>query len=190
MNSLQSKDLAVIDIETSGINPFKHEILSIALVPLTLTIQPCVIYVRSSDIVWSPYAKKNFEKFAAHWDKDAVPPVDAYQAIQNYFEQSFGNESVTVIGHNVGFDVAYMRKLAFLAGKDELPGFSHRALDTHTMLYLLFLNGKLPQTALSSDGAFEYFGIKISDKDRHTALGDALATRELVLQLLDMLKID
>lgn len=188
MLDLVSNNLVVIDLETSGINPFQHEVLSVAIVPLTLPAPPCVVYVRSHDeIHWSQFAKENFKKFAADWNEKAVPAVVAFEKIEQYLNQTFEEGYVTAIGHNVGFDVAFMRKLAFLAGKNELPRISHRALDTHTMLYLLYLNGHLPASALSSDGAFEYFGIKISEGDRHTALADALATRELVLKLLKLL---
>ena len=189
MISLQSNNLAVIDIETSGINPFRHEVLSVALVPLTLSATPCVVYVRAHEIQWSLFAKKNFENFSPDWNANAVPAAAAYDEIEQYITQTFEESQVTVIGHNVGFDVAFMRKLAFNAGKDELPRISHRALDTHTMLYLLFLKGQLPSSALSSDGAFDFFGINISDRDRHTSLGDALATRELVLRLFEMLQV-
>lgn len=182
-----SNNLVVIDLETSGINPFQHEVLSVAIVPLILPAPPCVVYVRPHEIQWSQFAKENFNKFASDWNEKAVPAVVAFEKIEQYLNQTFGQGCVTAIGHNVGFDIAFMRKLAFLAGKNELPRISHRALDTHTMLYLLCLNGHIPESALSSDGAFEYFGIKISEGDRHTALADALATRKLVLKLLELL---
>lgn len=183
-----NNNLVVIDLETSGINPFQHEVLSVAIVPLTLPVPPCVVYVRShNEIHWGQFAKENFKKFASAWNEKAVPAVVAFEKIEQYLNQTFGEGYVTAIGHNVGFDVAFMRKLAFLAGKNELPRISHRALDTHTMLYLLYLNGHLPASALNSDGAFEYFGIKISENNRHTALADALATRELVLKLFELL---
>ncbi|MBY0473653.1 MAG: 3'-5' exonuclease [Nitrosomonas sp.] len=189
MLDLVSNNIVVIDLETSGINPFQDEVLSVAIVPLTLPAPPCVVYVRPQhdEIHWSQFAKENFKKFAANWKEKAVPAVVALEKIEQYLNQTFGQGCVTAIGHNVGFDVAFIRKLVFLAGKNELPGISHRALDTHTMLYLLYLNGHLPASALSSDGAFEYFGIKISESNRHTALADALATRELVLKLLELL---
>jgi len=180
------KNLAVIDVETSGVNPFNHEILSIGIIPLSDGFKPCKVYIRHINIEWSSYALQNFQKFSSDWDSNALSPVEAVIHIENYLADTFNSEVVTLIGHNIGFDVAFLRKLAFQAGKDQLVGASHRMLDTHTMLYLLFLNGLLPRTALSSDGAFSYFGIKVSEKDRHTALGDAIATRELVIKLFTM----
>lgn len=189
MSGHLSNNLVVIDLETSGVNPFQHEVLSVAIVPLTLSAPPCVVYVRSQEIQWGQFAKKNFEKFSSVWNERAVPAIVAVEMIEQYIKQTFAESTVTAIGHNVGFDVAFMRKLFFLAGKDELPRISHRALDTHTMLYMLYLKGQLPASALSSDGAFEYFGIKVSEKNRHTALGDALATRDLVLEIFGIMGV-
>jgi DNA polymerase-3 subunit epsilon len=190
MKNIPNHNLVVIDLETSGINPFRHEVLSVAIVPLILPEPPCVVYVRSQEIQWSQFAKKNFKNFSSVWDEKAVPAVTAFETIEQYVTQTFGQDNVTAIGHNVGFDMAFLRKLAYLAGRDELPRISHRALDTHTMLYMLYLKGQLPESALSSDGAFEYFGITIPEGDRHTALGDALATRELVLKLFELMDLE
>ena len=93
---------------------------------------------------------------------------------------------LTVVGHNVGFDVAFLRQLAFQAGLNEVPLISHRVIDTHTMLYLLHLSGVIPEDALSSDGAFRHFEIGPQAFARHTALGDALATRELFMRVLEL----
>lgn len=190
MQIMQRNNLLVIDLETTGTNPFLHDVLSVGLVPLTQSGPPCVVYVRpSSEMQWSQFARANFERFSYTWNSNAVPPATACEIIENYVTEFSRGNMVTAIGHNVGFDVAFLRKLAFLAGKDELNTISHRALDTHTMLYLLFLKGRVPQSALSSDGAFQYFGIRVPEGTRHTALGDALATRELVLRLFNLLDI-
>ncbi|MHB8160616.1 MAG: 3'-5' exonuclease [Thermoleophilia bacterium] len=185
----QISNLVIIDIETSGVNPFRHDPLAIGLVPLTEGVSPLVVYIRPETIKWSEEAKENFAKFETEWNTNALKPVDACTKIERYLSHVSNQGSVTTIGHNIGFDVAFLRKIAFLAGKDEISFMSHRVLDTHTMLYLLFLKGEIPSSALNSDGAFKFFGINIPDERRHTALGDALATRELVLKLLDLLQI-
>jgi len=39
-------NLVVVDLETSGTNPFRHEVLAVGLVPLTEKIPPYLLYVR------------------------------------------------------------------------------------------------------------------------------------------------
>src|SRR6267142_2412170 len=144
----QTNSLVVIDIETSGLNPFMHEPLALGIVP--------------------------------------VSPTLALERASEYLRSLSTSGLATPVGHNVGFDVAFLRKLAFLAGKEEVAELSHRAIDTHTILYMLYLKGLLPREALSSDGAFRHFDVKPTNGDRHTALGDALATRELLLKALSL----
>lgn len=54
--------------------------------------------------------------------------------------------------------------------------------DTSSILYYLYLAGHIKQKAISSDEAFDYFGIKV--EGRHTAIGDAIATAKLFTKLL------
>ena len=60
--------------------------------------------------------------------------------------------------------------------------FSHRYVDTATILYYLYLSGKLKQKTISSQEAFDFFAIHV-DK-RHTALSDAIGTTKLFSTLL------
>jgi DNA polymerase III epsilon subunit-like protein len=186
MRNLDGAPIVVVDLETSGLNPFKHDVLALALVPLNIALDPCVIYVRPLEICWSEYAQTNFAKFSTEWDQKAVSPVDAYELIERYLAKTFAGQVATIVGHNVGFDVAFLKKLAFLSGRDELSGLSHRVIDTHTLLYRLAVAGRIPANAVSSTGAFEHFGINIQDELRHTALGDAVATRELFLRIIQL----
>lgn len=181
------QNLLVVDLETTGPNPIRHDVLCVGLVPLQDATRSAVVYVRPVQPKWSPFAQANFRKFESIWEGQAVSPTTACEMIEEYIRREFAGAEITPIGHNIGFDVAFLRKLAFAGGRDELQGVSRRALDTHTMLYLLYLQGRIPRIALSSDGAFEHFAIQVAPEARHTALGDALATRELVTKLLDML---
>ncbi len=187
MKNLDSAPLVVVDLETSGVNPFRHDVLALALVPLNSELRPHVVFVKPPEIRWTEYARANFAKFAAEWERNAVAPVEACASIESYLRNTFGDQPATPIGHNIGFDVAFLRKLAFLGNRDELPSLSHRAIDTHTLLYVLAASGRIPSSAVSSTGAFEHFGITVSESVRHTALGDAVATRELFLRLVEFL---
>src|SRR6267142_1287442 len=182
----QTNSLVVIDIETSGLNPFMHEPLALGIVPVSQAVSPFQIYIRPPSINWTDYAKGVFSGYADAWEREAVSPTLALERASEYLRSLSTSGLATPVGHNVGFDVAFLRKLAFLAGKEEVAELSHRAIDTHTILYMLYLKGLLPREALSSDGAFRHFDVKPTNGDRHTALGDALATRELLLKALSL----
>jgi DNA polymerase III subunit epsilon len=187
MPKSRNRDLLVVDVETSGINPFRHDVLAVGLVPLCSELAATVVYVRPKVIEWGGYAKKNFEKYSDDWEKAALEPSAACILIESYLAETFGGRTATPVGHNIGFDVAFLRRLAFLGGRDQLAGLSHRAIDTHTLLYLLAMQGRIPHEAVTSDGAFKYFGITIDERVRHTALGDSKATRELVRKVFAIL---
>jgi DNA polymerase-3 subunit epsilon len=187
MKDLRLENLIVIDVETSGVNPFRHQILSVAIAPLFGATEPKVVYVKHDHIEWTSFARQHFAKYATEWEALGTSPELACAAVEQYVEKVAANSKAIPVGHNIGFDVAFLRQLAFLGGRDQIAGLSHRVIDTHTLLYVLYAAGQIPSSALTSDGAFQEFGISISDVDRHTALGDVLATRELVRQLFEYL---
>ena len=179
------RKLVAIDVETSGINPFRHQILSLALVPLDRSKSPLELYVNEGEPEWQRVAADYFEEWRPAWEAYGRSASETCAALFSYIETVFGDQ-ITVVGHNVGFDVAFLRQLAFRAGLDQVPLISHRVIDTHTILYLLHLSGVIPEDALSSDGAFRHFDIRPQASARHTAIGDALATRELFMRVLEL----
>jgi len=177
----------VVDVETSGTNPFVHQVLAVAFAPINESISPVSIYVRDAPITWSAWAKTNFEQFAPNWEHGAVDPVRACSQIEAFLLAHYGGRDVTLVGHNVGFDLAFLRKLAFAGGREELAHISHRGIDTHTLLYALSKRGLYPAASMSSEAAFQHFSISVPQGARHTALGDALATRQLFLRIVKLL---
>lgn len=178
--------LVVIDIETTGVNPFRHQIVSLAMVPLNSDKPSLELYIRYGEPEWQEKALGYFAGFQSTWESEAISPDAACDLMKTYLSENF-DKPVTVVGHNVGFDIAFLRQLAYLAGLDELPLVSHRAIDTHTILFLLHMYELVPERALASTGAFSYFGISPPIEKRHSAIGDAIATRELFIHAMALL---
>ncbi len=178
------KNILVIDVETTGINLSSDDITALALVPLDDSIEAFEGYVRTAETKrkLSGAALTYFLNYEASWEAHAKRPAIVLQRLVEYIAKHFSGP-ITLVGHNVSFDQAFLRKLAAESGVD-LESISHRSLDTHSWLYLLYLAGAMPREALSSDGAFREFAIAMDIGVRHTALGDALATRDLVLAIL------
>jgi DNA polymerase-3 subunit epsilon len=180
---MNTSNLVAVDVETSGLSPFKHQLLAVGLCPFQDVIDPITVYVRHTTVNWTDNAKRYFSKYQYAWEREALEPPIACAKIEAFFRRVSPNRPVQLLGHNIGFDSGFLRQLANQSGKDELVGASHRTIDTHTMLFLLNRSGLVPDSAMKSDGAFEYFGIKVEDSDRHTASGDAIATRDLALAI-------
>lgn len=184
---MTNRNIVVIDTETTGPNPFVHELLSLALVPLDRRIPPLEVHVLTPpDAIWSEFARSNFEKFRIEWQAKAISSQVAAELVQKYLFALTRESPVILAGHNVGFDRAFFQKLAYVGGIGEFAGVSHRNLDTHTLIFDRVFSGEAPDYAETSSGAFSFYQIGISDNERHTALGDALATRELIEKLMKL----
>lgn len=184
------QELVVVDVETTGDDPFVHDLLAVALVPVVGTTPPLEVFVKNLNPRWTECGEKNFQQFSAEWTLKAVAPAEAMQAIEKYLQRLLGSTKATLVGHNVAFDIAFLRKLADQTGHSYGRFISHRSLDTHTLLYLGSLEGRLPPSARTSDGAFKTLGISTSKGKRHTAIGDAVSTKELFLKLVALLSAE
>ncbi len=105
---------------------------------------------------------------------DAPPVGEVLPKFHTYVSDA------VLVAHNAAFD------MKFLSLKEEQTGlkFTNPVLDT--VLLAAHLQG---QTAsLTLDTLAEQFGIEIPPEVRHTALGDSLATAEVLLRLIDLLE--
>jgi DNA polymerase III epsilon subunit family exonuclease len=90
-------------------------------------------------------------------------------------------EGGVLVGHEVWFDLAFLEPEARRMGWPDIPA-GHGVVDTR--LISRFIHGSLPDHTL--DTVAERLGVTI--EDRHTALGDALATAEVLVRLLALLR--
>lgn len=186
--------LLVIDTETGGLDPFTHSILSLAGVVWEDGIikDECEVFIEEEPLVVTSQAMAvNRIDLAVH-AKRAQSPQKALSAFRGFvrgcfLEPSIGG-AIVLVGHNVGLDIGFLKRLCRLGGIEFESLFSHRSLDTASILRFLFLLGRVPESATSSTGGFELFHIKVPDELRHTALGDARATAELLTCTLKLMQ--
>lgn len=174
--------VVVIDTETGGLDPLRHSIMSVGLVDYS-GAHRLEVFVAEPEIVADPRSLAvtgiDLDWLRAH----GVRPDEACDRIEAWLDGLGLGRPLLAAGHNVAFDLAFMRRLYHLAGRRVPLDFCHRSLDTHTLLFTLASMGRVPATARSSDGAFAHFGVAPPAHLRHTALGDAVATRDLLERL-------
>ncbi|MFL7956776.1 3'-5' exonuclease [Xanthomonas vasicola] len=187
MFDFELRDMVVVDTETTGVDPFVHDILLVGLVSMAKDYSEELYVQLPSNPIWSTFAENNFLKFSSQWKKNAMPALDVVRSIERFVEACGNGREVIFVGHNFSFDRMFLQKLTKVAGVEKIRGVSHRSIDTFTLLRSLSICGLVPEEAQTSDGAFKYFDIKIQGDARHTALADALATKILFKKLLEIL---
>jgi len=177
-----------IDTETGGIDPASNSLLSLALViwkeseikdSLEILINDGILNVTEKALAI------NGIDLADH-RKKAINPQLAIRRLNNFLDTHFPkDEKIILAGHNIAFDINFLNVFLTRNGYDFQQRFSHRCVDTSTILYYLYLTGRLKRKLTASQDAFDYFGVPV--QGRHTALGDALATARLFSKLISIL---
>lgn len=178
--------VVILDTETGGLDPWSHSLLSVGVVSGD-GAHSAEIFVAEPEIVITPHSESIHHISAAWLAKHGVHPEAACDAIDAFLAQCSRERPVMIAGHNIAFDIAFLRRLYHLADRPMPNTLSHRTLDTHTLLWSLAARDRLPAHACASDGAFAHFDIAPPEEARHTALGDALATRALLAHLLELI---
>lgn len=181
--------LLFIDTETGGLDPENHSLLSVAMVvwenmeiidSQELLINDGILSVTNEALEINKIDIEEHKRLA-------ISSSQAIEKIYTFINLHFPKDKkVTVAGHNVQFDISFLKILFIQNKRDFSTLFSHRIIDTSSILYYLYLAGHIKKKAVSSDEAFELFKIKV--EGRHTALGDAMATAKLFNRLLDLIK--
>lgn len=183
--------LLVLDTETGGLDAARHSLLTLGLVALEddRILESTELWVRHEPyVVTGGGMKVNRIDLAAH-HAQARPSLEAADALEAFCSRHFDAHPVTLVGHNIAFDRAFLGNFLASVGRDLEPRFHHRTVDTHALAFGLQQAGRLPAALrLSSDGLFAHFGIEVPPEARHTALGDALATAELYLRLIEVMR--
>ncbi|MEJ8570996.1 DUF294 nucleotidyltransferase-like domain-containing protein [Microbaculum marinum] len=172
---LLSIDAVVLDTETTGLDPRDARIVQIGAVGLRAGM-------RNGDDIYDALVDPGIaipEKTSAiHGIRDAdVAGKPSFADLAPDLKEFIAGR--IVVGHNIGYDLAVMKRECERAS---LPWNQPRALDTRLLARLVAPN--LPDFSLDSLAAW----LGISIRQRHTALGDAIATADILAALVPRLR--
>jgi DNA polymerase-3 subunit epsilon len=171
----------VLDTETTGVNPKKDRILSIAAV----SIQNNQLEVADSFEYFIENDNQNPDSIHIHGilPKGKESKVSEENALKSFLEYC-GNS--IIIGHHIGFDMAILNQISEKLVSDQLR---NQTIDTASLSIRIEKNRSdyyfTPQD-YSLDALTSRY--QVQTNDRHTAAGDAYMTAILFLKLLALLQ--
>ncbi|WP_257311165.1 3'-5' exonuclease [Geothrix fuzhouensis] len=176
-------NLVWIDTETGGLDPSRHSLLTLALVAKPRhgwePIVDEIAFRHPTYVVEADAMAVNRIDLVQHHAK-ALEPTTAVARIEAFLDANVPQgEKVMLGGHNVGFDIAFLMPYLRQHGPHLVGRFSHRLVDTMTLATALRVGGLLPEGKGGLTDLLQHYGIDLADDQRHTALGDALATARL-----------
>ncbi len=165
----------VFDSETTGLLPHKDEVVQLAAVRV---VNGRIVTGEQMDTLVDPGIPIPPASTKVHGVTDAmVQGAPGIAKVGREFH-NFARDAV-IVAHNAPFDMAFLRRHA----KAMQVEWTHPILDTVLLSAVLF--GASETHTL--DAVSERLDITIPDALRHTALGDAVATAEVLVKMLPML---
>ena len=165
----------VFDTETTGLDPTADRIVQIAGV----RIARGRLTGEAFDTLVDPGRPIPPRTTAIHGITDAMvagaPDMTAALTAFHHFA-----EDAVLICHNAPFDMGLLRAATAETGAH----FDNRVLDT-VLLSAMVWGGAVPHTL---DALTQRLGIEIPPEDRHTAMGDTLATAQAFLRMIPALE--
>ncbi len=179
---MKNKKLAFIDIETTGFNVEKHEILEIGGLIVEQKNGEPVRIIEEFEMKIRPEHIEDADAEAlainGYNEMEWMFALDKESAMKLFAEKV---KDAVMVAHNVAFDYSFLAK-AFADTGVENPMF-YAKLDTISFAYAKFHHREdAPRMSLAA--LCDYFGVE--NARAHTALADARATYEVYKKLLEM----
>lgn len=172
-NNFQNTSFTVVDVETTGLSARNERIIEIALV----RVENLKIVDKFSSLI-NP--QRNIPSFISMFtgitNSDIKNAPLFHQIFPILLEQT---ENSVLCGHNLQFDLAFIRNEVQLIGDDFNP--------THTLCTLKLARRIFPNLKSRSLGSLSYH-LGIKNKNSHRALSDAETTAKVLIKLIKYLK--
>lgn len=185
---MKKHKLAFIDLETTGLDPFRCEIIEIGI----------VLAEQKSHTSGAPYlellAEHNIQLLPEHIETADPKGLE----VNKYYARDWSAavkqkegllqvaallDGVVLVAQNVGFDWAFLQKVGHEYGIDFDKLVHYHKLDLASMVFgKMYHEPKLYKFSLRE--MTEYF--EVTNQDAHTALADARATFEVCNKLLSL----
>jgi len=175
-----------VDTETTGLDEITNDIIEISLlrysdgVQKTWLLKP--IDPKEISIEALRVNKHNIEDLL-HQTKQGKElyrnPSEVIVEIENWInEDNVPTSNRCLVGHNVGFDIGFLKRLWEKCNSSDTFPFGKRYLDTMQIQFFMDLSKSSLSESYSLSNTIKRYGIK-NDK-AHTAAADTKATKELL----------
>lgn len=174
--ALSDLSYVVFDTETTGLLPHKDDVVQLGAMRV---LRGRIVEGEMMDTLVDPKRPIPAASTKVHGISDLmVRGAPDFDVVTRKFH-SFCKGSV-IVAHNAPFDMAFLHR----QGKNVGVNFDHPILDTVLVSAVLF--GASAKHTL--DAICDRLGITIPEHLRHTALGDARATAEVLCAMIPMLE--
>lgn len=175
---MRKNNLAFVDLETTGLNSLKHEIIEIGCIittPELELVEEFELKVKAERLEDADPVSLKINQYDAHAWQDAI---SLEEAIKIFTEKT---KDCVMVGQNVPFDAGFLEGAFYKTG---IPNtMDHHTIDTVSIAWTK-LSKEENLKNFSLHELCSYLGIK---NDRpHTALSDAKATFELYKKLMSL----
>ena len=181
-----------LDTETGGLSAAKDALLTVGLVAhddeLGILDTTHIQVLPEGRIVGGKALEVNKINMNAH-NIQAMSRLDAARAVVAFVRKNFGtgfNDMPLMIGHNVKFDVGFMDALWESTGVKQ--PYHYHAMCTMGIAQVCKQLGVLETANLKLDTLVKKFNIEFGAEGAHNSLADALATRLVHIELVNLLR--
>ena len=178
--------MIVLDIETSGTNPWKHSILSIGAIDF---LDPERTFSKECQI--RPGAHIDEEGMAVNgFSREEITDKNKEteeKIVSDFFDWAMKSKDHTVAGQNPSFDTSFLQIAADIY--DQNFPLAHRTIDLHSICAMHMIKRGLSfpvehnRSNLNSDSIMEYVGLPAEPKP-HIAFNGAKWEAEAFSRLL------
>lgn len=169
---LRQRPLVFVDVETTGLDPFRHEIIEIAC----LVVDPQTLEVKKGYLTKAqPEHLETADPVALRKNKFSLEAWENAKPLNQVLEEI---NSLAPGGMFTGFNVSFDRAFIETAFRKEgvTSNFDYHWVDVMSLVYWrLFSDEKLKRLRLTH--VCEVLGIPL--EEAHTAMGDTRATLEV-----------
>jgi len=186
-----------IDTETGGLNPNYHSLFEATFSFNTLEIDKetntykateisqLYIKVKEEPLVYNNRAIEINKIDVLNWA--GCSPQKTSEIIDEYLNKIYEEtkEAITIMGHNIAFDLSFLKRLPSYKEKHCTDYFSHRVIDTSSIGRMVSLVLDTPIDLSKSNHLFDFFNLPYIN--RHSSKVDVANTTDAFVAMLNQL---
>lgn len=185
--------LLFLDLETTGINPELHGIVSISAITDILNQQPEAVDLRLKPFDGCSYDAQALEVINTTYEEIQAyqPETAVYAILLDFIEKKVNKydkqDKFTVVGYNCMFDMAFLANLFKRNFNNYTYAyFNAYYVDLFAIVKLIHSIKPYPTENLKLATICKYYGISLDNA--HNSFADIKATRELYYKIIPLIQ--